>query len=113
MDDGLGPLEGRCGLVVDLYEVLDLLNEIVAQNPGRDIHVVLDNLNTHKPKRDRCLKLHPLVQFHYTPTYSSWLNQVECWFSILQRRALSGASFTSPEQVRRAIDNNSRRLRRL
>jgi transposase len=86
-------------------EFLDFLNEIVAQHPGREIHVVLDNLNTHKPKRDRWLKLHPLVHFHYTPTYSSWLNQVECWFSILQRRALSGASFTSPQQVRQAIDN--------
>jgi transposase len=44
------------------------------------------------------------VHFHYTPTYSSWLNQVECWFSILSRRALKGASFTSPQQVRNAID---------
>ena len=86
-------------------EFLDFLNEIVAHNPGREIHVVLDNLNTHKPRRDRWLKLHPLVHFHYTPTYSSWLNQVECWFSILQRRALTGASFTSPQQVRRAINN--------
>jgi transposase len=86
-------------------EFLDFLNGIVAQNPDREIHVVLDNLNTHKPKRDRWLKRHPLVHFHYTPTYSSWLNQVECWFSILQRRALSGTSFISPQQVRQAIDD--------
>jgi transposase len=86
-------------------EFLDFLNEIVCQHPGREIHVVLDNLNTHRPKRDRWLKRHPLVHFHYTPTYSSWLNQVECWFSILQRRALRGASFTSTQQVRRAIDD--------
>ena len=85
-------------------EFLDFMNEIVAQNPGREIHVILDNLNTHKPKRDRWLKLHRQVHLHYTPTYSSWLNQVECWFSILSRAALRGASFTSPRQLREAID---------
>jgi hypothetical protein len=51
------------------------MNEIVAANPNREIHVILDNLNTHKPKRDRWLKAHPHVQLHFTPTYSSWLNQ--------------------------------------
>lgn len=85
-------------------EFLDFMNQIVAENPGREIHVILDNLNTHKPKRDRWLKLHPQVHMHYTPTYSSWLNQVECWFSILSRAALKGASFTSPRQLREAID---------
>lgn len=85
-------------------EFLDFMNEIVAAHPGREIHVVLDNLNTHKPKEDRWLRLHLNVHFHYTPTYSSWLNQVECWFSILSRQALQGASFTSAQQVREAID---------
>ncbi len=66
--------------------------------------MVLDNLNTHKPKDDRWLKSHPNVHLHFTPTYSSWLNQVECWFSILSRSALCGASFTSPRQLREAID---------
>jgi len=85
-------------------EFLDFMNQIVAENPGQEIHVILDNLNTHKPKRDRWLKLHPQVHMHYTPTYSSWLNQVECWFSIMSRAALKGASFTSPRQLREAID---------
>ena len=85
-------------------EFLDFMNEIVATHAGCEIHVVLDNLNTHKPKEDRWLQRHPQVHFHYTPTYSSWLNQVECWFSILTRQALRGASFTSPQQVRQAID---------
>ena len=80
------------------------MNEIVADHANREIHVVLDNLNTHKPKDDRWLKKHPNVHFHFTPTYSSWLNQVECWFSILSRQALRGASFTSPQQLRQAID---------
>ena len=86
-------------------EFLDFMNEIVAANPNREIHVVLDNLNTHKPKEDRWLKRHPNVQLHFTPTYSSWLNQAECWFSILSRQALRGASFTSPRQLRQAIDD--------
>jgi transposase len=85
-------------------EFLDFMNDVVAANPGRELHVILDNLNTHKPKRDRWLQRHPEVHLHFTPTYSSWLNQVECWFSILSRAALRGASFTSPRQLRDAID---------
>src|ERR1017187_10075588 len=85
-------------------EFLDFMNQIVAAYPDRDLHVVLDNLNTHKPKEDRWLKRHPTVHLHFTPTYSSWLNQVECWFSILGQQALQGVSFTSPRQLREAID---------
>ncbi len=69
---------------------------------GWELHVILDNLNTHMPKRDQWLRRHPNVHFHYIPTYGSWLNQVEIWFSILTRRALAGASFTSPREVRDA-----------
>ena len=86
-------------------EFLDFMNEIVAAHPDRQIHVILDNLNTHKPRNDRWLKRHKNVHLHFIPTYSSWLNQVECWFSILSRQALQGASFTSPAQLRKAIDN--------
>jgi transposase len=86
-------------------EFLDFMNEIVAGHADREVHVVLDNLNTHKPKDDRWLKRHKNVHFHFIPTYSSWLNQVECWFSILSRQALQGASFTSPGQLRKAIDD--------
>ena len=80
------------------------MNERVSQHPGQEMHVILDNLNTHKPKRDRWLAHHPNVHFHYTPTRASWLNQVECWFSILSRNALRGASFHSVRQLRQAID---------
>src|SRR6266699_4291022 len=69
-------------------EFLDFMNDIVAAWPDTAIHVVLDNLNTHKPSNDRWLKLHPNVQFHFTPTRASWLNQVEIWFSILQAKSL-------------------------
>jgi transposase len=68
------------------------------------LHVILDDLNTHKPKRARWLARHENVDFHFTPKHANWLNQIECWFSILNRRALLGASFTSPRQVRQAID---------
>lgn len=85
-------------------EFLDFMNGLVADYGDREIHVILDNLNTHKPKEDRWLKRHKNVHFHFTPTYASWLNQIECWFSILSRQALRGASFTSAAQVRQAID---------
>jgi len=86
-------------------EFLAFMNDLVAEHPNREIHVVLDNLNTHKPKHDHWLKRHPQVHLHFTPTYSSWLNQVECWFSILSRQALRGAGFTSPGRLRQAIDD--------
>jgi transposase len=85
-------------------EFLDFMNDVVAVYPAQELHIVLDNLNTHKPKHDRWLGRHPRVHFHYTPTRASWLNQIECWFSILSRRALQGASFTSVPQLREAID---------
>ena len=81
-------------------EFLDFMNGIVAAYPGKEIHVILDNLSTHKPKNERWLTRHPNVRFHFTPTYSSWLNQVEIWFSILQGSSLAGASFTAVQQLR-------------
>lgn len=85
-------------------EFLDFMNRVVAAHPHQEIHVILDNLSTHKPKRERWLARHPNVRFHFTPTYSSWLNQVEIWFSILQSQSLAGASFTSVRQLREHID---------
>jgi transposase len=85
-------------------EFLNFMNGIAAVHPGREIHVILDNLNTHKPKRDRWLAAHANVHFHFTPTHASWLNQIECWFSILAGKALHGASFTSVDALRRHID---------
>ena len=76
---------------------------MVAAFPDRELHVILDNLNTHK-KCDRWLKKHPNVHFHFTPTRSSWLNQIETWFSILQGQSLNGASFTSVEELQEHID---------
>ncbi len=80
-------------------EFLDFMNRVVAVYPDRELHVILDNLSTHKPKRDMWLARHKNVTFHYTPTHSSWLNQVEIWFSILARLSLKGASFTGVPQL--------------
>jgi len=84
-------------------EFLAFMDDIVALYPGKEIHAVLDNLNTHK-KNEAWLKAHPNVHFHFTPTRASWLNQVEIWFSILAGKSLRGASFTSVTQLRQHID---------
>jgi transposase len=85
-------------------EFLAFMNEVVADYPGQEVHVVLDNLNTHKPKHDAWLARHPNVHFHFTPTHASWLNQIEVWFSILSRKALKHTSFRSTRAVRDRID---------
>jgi transposase len=85
-------------------QFLDFMNRVVSAHPDREIHAIMDNLSTHRPKRDMWLARHKNVHFHYTPTHASWLNQVEVWFSLLARYALKGASFTSPRELREAID---------
>src|SRR5246127_1668158 len=84
-------------------EFLDFMDSVTSAFPDRQLHVILDNLNTHK-KNEHWLKAHPNVKFHFTPTSASWLNQVEVWFSILQGQSLSGASFTSLKQLQEHID---------
>lgn len=57
---------------------------------AKEIHIVLDNLAAHKTKAvDQFLAQHPKVRFHFTPTYSSWLNQVGLWFAKIQRDLLA------------------------
>ena len=71
-------------------EFLDFMNSVTTAFPNRKLHVILDNLNTHK-KNEHWLKAHPNVQFHFTPTSASWLNQVEVWFSDLAGGSRSAA----------------------
>jgi len=66
------------------------MNRIVRYNPGREIQVIIDNLNTHKPKRDMWLARHKNIHFDYVHTHASWIKQVEEWFSLLTRHALKG-----------------------
>jgi transposase len=81
---------------------LEFMEEVVERYPGQDIHVILDNLITHK-NCDAFLEKHPQVHFHFTPTNASWLNQVEIWFSKFERQSLRGASFKSREALIRHI----------
>jgi transposase len=81
------------------------MNQVVARHPGKQIHVILDNLSTHKPKRDTWLARHPNVHLHYTPTHASWLNQIEVWISILASKSLKGGSFGSVRELVDHIDS--------
>ena len=64
-----------------------------SQAKGREIHVIADNLSTHKTQAVHTfLATHPTVHLHFTPTYSSWLNQVELWFAKIERDLLARGS---------------------
>ena len=69
---------------------LRFMNDVVRAYPGRELHVVADKLNIHKNQAARrWLARHPLVRFHYTPTHASWVNLIECFFSILSKQGLA------------------------
>src|SRR5437588_11765757 len=72
--------------------------------PKQEIHVILDNLSAHKTQKvTSFLQKHPNVKLHFTPTYSSWLNQVEIWFSRIERDLLARGIFTSVADLARKI----------
>jgi len=81
------------------------LDAIIADLPAdKEIHVILDNYCTHKRNDDWLAKYEGRVQFHFTPTSASWLNQIEIWFGLLTRKSLRGASFANKDQLRQAIE---------
>jgi transposase len=86
-------------------EFVDFLAQIVDSQPTkRPIHVIADNLSAHKTKKVfEFLAENPTVRIHYTPTYSSWLNQVEIWFSKIQRDVISRGVFTSVNDLARKL----------
>jgi putative transposase len=70
-----------------------------------DVHLIVDNYGTHKHARVKAwLARHPRFHLHYTPTYSSWLNQVERWFGLITQSAIRRGSFTSVTDLRRQIE---------
>jgi transposase len=86
-------------------DFLGFLEGVLADQPqDKEIHVILDNYCTHKRNDDWLAKFEGRVQFHFTPTSASWLNQIEIVFSLLQRKTLSGASFKTKDQLREAIE---------
>jgi transposase len=88
-------------------EFVAFLGQIVASQPvGQEIHVIADNLSAHKtPKVKAFLKENPKVSIHYTPTYSSWMNQVELWFSKIERDLIARGIFTSTKNLTEKIMN--------
>ena len=104
LDVATGKVIGRHTKRRRFVEFLAFMNEVVAAYLDCPVHVVLDNLSTHKPKHDGWLARHKNVSFHYTPTHTSWLNQIEIWFSILAGRSLKGASFKGLEELKAHID---------
>ena len=86
-------------------EFTAFLADIVAnQSQAKEIHVIADNLSAHKTQRvDEFLALHPQVHLHFTPTYSSWLNQVELWFGKIERDVIARGVFTSVPDLKRKL----------
>lgn len=86
-------------------EFVEFLEQVNQEAPAdKELHLILDNLNTHKsPPVKRWLLEHPRVHLHFVPTYSSWLNLVESFFSQVQRRVLERGSFRSVAEVEQAL----------
>jgi len=109
---GLGYVEGvthdykRHGTAT-LFAALDVsfLRHIEASVPEQlDVHLIVDNYGTHKhPKIKAWLARRARFHIHYTPTYASWLNQVEIWFGQITRKAIRRGSFNSVADLKAQI----------
>lgn len=101
-DTRTGDVIGICRRRKRQVEFIELLEAIDAKMPARvtAIHLVCDNVSTHKGKLVRAwLARHPRFQMHFTPVHCSWMNQVEQWFSILKRKRLIAPNFTDLEDL--------------
>ncbi|MFI0243132.1 IS630 family transposase [Streptomyces sp. NPDC016845] len=87
----------------DFRDFLDMIDRQV--EPQHAVHVVCDNLSAHKaPPVHKWLLAHPRFTLHFTPTYSSWINQIERWFAKLERRCLQRGSFCSLDVLKTALE---------
>ncbi|GLY71118.1 IS630 family transposase [Amycolatopsis taiwanensis] len=103
---GTGEVVGRCFPRRRAAEFIKFMDEIVKPHGDREIHVILDNLSTHDGTDvEKWLTKHPNVKFHFTPTGSSWLNQIEIWFGIITRQAIRRGTFGSLRQLIDTINN--------
>jgi len=100
-----GEVLGRTAARHTSAEFVAFLADIVAHQPkGKEIYVIADNLATHKTKLVQgFLEEHPNVHMHFTPTYSSWLNQVEQWFSKIERDVIARGVFKSVADLSRKL----------
>jgi len=105
LDTATGEVLGRTASRHTSAEFVEFLRELLAGvEPGKEVHIIADNLSAHKTKTVAAfLEANPQVTIHYTPTYSSWLNQVEIWFSKIQRDLISRGIFSSKADLRRKI----------
>lgn len=100
-----GEVVGRTAARHTSAEFVEFLQTVVDTQPRRrEIHIIVDHLSAHKTQHVRTfLVKHPHVHLHYTPTYSSWLNQVELWFSKIERDVTARGIFTSVTDLRRTL----------
>jgi transposase len=100
-----GEVVGKTAARHTSQEFVAFLADVVANQPrGKEIHLIADNLSAHKTKRvEQFLTAHPKVHLHYTPTYSSWLNQVENWFAKVERDVIARGVFTSVPDLARKL----------
>jgi transposase len=105
LDTQTGAVLGKTTAKHTSAEFVAFLTELVAGQPqGKEIHVIADNLSAHKTNRvELFLAEHPRVKMHFTPTYSSWLNQVECWFSKIERDVIARGVFTSVKDLAKKL----------
>lgn len=101
LDVATGNVETACKQRHRNQEFIQFLNQIKRSVPkDLDIHIILDNYGTHKHENVKAWLLrNPRFHFHFTPTYSSWLNQVERWFGIVTEKAIRRGSFKSVKQL--------------
>ena len=107
LNTATGKVIGKLSAQHRAVDFRDFLDEIDRQvDPALDIHVICDNLSAHKaPAVRKWLLAHPRVQLHFTPTYSSWISQVERWFAELQRRCLDRGVFCSLDDLTTALED--------
>jgi transposase len=105
LDTKTGRVHGKTAARHTSADFVDFLGEVVSQcRPRQEIHIILDNLSAHKTQAVRdFLDTHPKVRLHFTPTYSSWLNQVELWFAKIERDVIARGVFTSVPDLARKL----------
>src|SRR5579871_5216525 len=105
LDVKTGKVHGKTAARHTSEEFVDFLGQVVGLcSPQQEIHIILDNLSAHKTKKVTAfLEEHPEVKLHFTPTYSSWLNQVEIWFARVEREVISRGVFTSVKDLARKL----------
>jgi len=105
LDVKSGRVEGKTAARHTSEEFVAFLGCLVSKARwAQEIHIVLDNLSAHKTKQvGEFLEAHPKVKLHFTPTYSSWLNQIEIWFSKIQRAVIARGIFTSVTDLKKKL----------